>query len=214
MQNNPASIPRTFMALMALLGWLALLAQFYINVSLKQNPLAEIIIRYFSYFTILTNLMVATCYTALLLAPSSATARFFSRQQTLAAITVYILIVGLIYNTILRFLWSPKGLQAVVDELLHAVIPALALILWLLYAGKNKLQWKDTLPWLIYPLAYIIYILLRGSISGFYPYPFIDKTVLGMNTVLVNAAWITLLFIIISLVFVALGKAISKRQRQ
>ena len=178
MQNNPASIPRTFMALMALLGWLALLAQFYINVSLKQNPLAEIIIRYFSYFTILTNLMVATCYTALLLAPSSATARFFSRQQTLA------------------------------------VIPVLALILWLLYAGKNKLQWKDTLPWLIYPLAYIIYILLRGSISGFYPYPFIDKTVLGMNTVLVNAAWITLLFIVISLVFVALGKAISKRQRQ
>lgn len=214
MQNKTTSFPAIFLALMALLGWFALAAQFYINVSLKQNPLAEIIIRYFSYFTILTNLLVAVCCTTLLLSPASRWGGFFSKQQTLAAITVYIIIVGLIYNTILRFLWSPKGLQAVVDELLHAVIPVLALILWLLYAGKNKLQWKDILPWLIYPLLYITYILLRGSVSGFYPYPFIDQKVLGLNKVLVNAAWITLLFIIISLVFVALGKAISKRQRQ
>ena len=100
---------------------------------------------------------------------------------------------------------EPQGLQAIVDELLHSVIPVLALIYWLLYAPKNKLQWKDILPWLIYPLLYIIYILLRGSGSGFYPYPFIDQKVLGLSKVLANAAWITLLFIIISFFFVALA---------
>ena len=213
MQNKAASFPRPFLALMVLLCWFALVTQFYINVSLKQNPLPEIIIRYFSYFTILTNLLVATCYTAILLIPDSAAGRFFFRQQNLAAITVYIIIVGLIYNTILRFLWNPQGLQAVVDELLHAAIPVLAFICWLLFAGKDKLQWKDISSWLIYPLAYLAYVLLRGSSSGFYPYPFIDRAVLGTTKVLVNAAGITLLFTIISFAFVALGKYITKRQR-
>lgn len=213
MQNKAASFPRPFLALIALLGWFALVTQFYINLSLKQNPLPEIIIRYFSYFTILTNQLVATCYSTLLLAPGSAAGRFFGRQQTLAAITVYIIIVGLIYNTILRFLWNPQGLQAVVDELLHAVIPVLAVICWLLYAGKDKLQWKDISSWLIYPLVYLAYVLLRGTLSGFYPYPFIDRAVLGTTKVLVNAAGITLLFTIISFAFVALGKYIAKRQR-
>ncbi len=212
MQNKAAPFPVHLIALMALLGWFALATQFYINVSLKQNSLAETIIRYFSYFTILTNLLVATCYTTLLLSPGSAAGHFFGRQQTLAATTVYIIIVGLIYNTILRFLWNPHGLQAVVDELLHAVIPVLAFICWLLYAGKNKLEWRDISSWLIYPLAYLAFVLLRGSASDFYPYPFIDRTALGTNKVLVNAAAITLLFTAISFAFVALGKYISKRR--
>lgn len=212
MKNKPVTYPLLLLAVLVLAGWFALAAQFYINVSLKQHPLAEIITRYFSYFTILTNLLVAICYTCLLVSPGSAAGRFFSRQQTLAAVTVYIIIVGLIYNSVLRFLWNPQGLQAVVDELLHSVIPVLAFICWLLYAPKDKLQWKDIFSWLIYPLVYLGAVLARGSVSGFYPYPFIDRTVLGLNKVLVNAAGITLLFTAISFVFVAIGRKIGGKQ--
>lgn len=214
MKNKTAYFPPLLLTALALLGWFALATQFYINVSLKQNPLPEIIIRYFSYFTILTNLLVAVCYTTLLLSPESSAGRFFARQQTLAAVTVYIVIVALIYNTILRFLWNPQGLQAVVDELLHAVVPLLALICWLVYAPKDQLQWKNIPGWLIYPLIYMFYILLRGAASGFYPYPFIDKSVLGINRVLINAAGITLLFTAISFAFVALGRYIGKKQHR
>ncbi|MFZ5976285.1 MULTISPECIES: Pr6Pr family membrane protein [unclassified Hydrotalea] len=33
--------------------------------------------------------------------------------------------------------------------------------------------------WLIYPLLYLVYILIRGSFSGFYPYPFVNVLQIG-----------------------------------
>ena len=198
-------------AVMVIFGWFALVAQFYINASLKLNPVPEMITRYFSYFTIQINLVVALCYTVLLFSPGSGPGKFFSRQQTVAALTVYIVIVGLIYNIILRSLWSPEGLQKIVDEILHSLVPVLVLICWLVFAAKNKLEWKQILTWLIYPFAYIIYILLRGSVSGFYPYPFINTTELGLNKVLVNSAGIAVVFALVSFIFVAIGKSLAKK---
>lgn len=212
MEKQLSQPRKILLAVMVIFGWFALAAQFYINASLKLNPVPEMVIRYFSYFTIQINLVVALCYTVLLFSPGSRAGNFFSRQQTLAALTVYIVIVGLIYNIILRFLWNPEGLQKIVDEILHSVIPVLALIYWLLFAGKNKLEWKHVLTWLIYPFAYIIYILIRGSASGFYPYPFINTTELGLNKVLVNSAGIAAVFALISLILVAIGKSLTKKQ--
>jgi len=212
MEKQLSQPRKILLAVMVIFGWFALAAQFYINASLKLNPVPEMVIRYFSYFTIQTNLIVALCYTVLLFSPGSRPGNFFSRQQTLAALTVYIVIVGLIYNIILRFLWNPEGLQKIVDEILHSVIPVLALIYWLVFAGKNKLEWKHVLTWLIYPFAYIIYILIRGSASGFYPYPFINTTELGLNKVLVNSAGIAAVFALISLILVAIGKSLTKKQ--
>ncbi|GAC1451576.1 MAG: Pr6Pr family membrane protein [Chitinophagaceae bacterium] len=211
MEKCYPSFMKLYLAVMVTIGWFALIAQFYINVTQKALPVPEMIVRYFSYFTIQTNLLITICYTILLFSAGSAAGKFFSRQQTLAAITVYIVIVGLIYNMILRFLWNPAGLQKLVDELLHAVIPVLALIYWLVFTAKNKLQWKSILPWLIYPFAYIIYILIRGSISGFYPYPFINTTQLGLNKVLVNSVAIAAMFIFMSLALVAIGKSMNKK---
>jgi hypothetical protein len=211
MEKQSSSFTKIFLALMVIIGWFALIAQFYINANLKANPLPEMIVRYFSYFTIQTNIVVAVCYTVLLLKPGSKWGNFFSRQQTLSAITVYILIVGLIYNTILRFTWSPEGLQRIVDELLHSVIPVLALIYWIVFTSKNQLQWKNILPWLIYPFAYIFYVLIRGSLSGFYPYPFINSTQLGINKVLVNSVGIAGVFIFISLLLVGIGKLLNNK---
>ena len=212
MEKQLSQPMKILLAVMVIFGWFALAAQFYINASLKLNPVPEMVIRYFSYFTIQINLVVALCYTVLLFSPGSRAGNFFSRQQTLAALTVYIVIVGLIYNIILRFLWNPEGLQKIVDEILHSVIPVLALIYWLVFAGKNKLEWKHVLTWLIYPFAYIIYILIRGSASGFYPYPFINTTELGLNKVLVNSAGIAAVFALISLILVAIGKSLTKKQ--
>ncbi|MEP7278141.1 MAG: Pr6Pr family membrane protein [Bacteroidota bacterium] len=211
--QQSSTLVKAYLATMVILGWFALAAQFYINTTLKVTPVPEMIIRYFSYFTIQTNLVVALCYTLLLMAPQSRWGRFFSSQQTLAAITVYIVIVGIIYNMILRFLWNPQGLQLVVDELLHTVIPVLALIYWLAFVPKSQLQWKNVLPWLIYPFTYIVYILIRGAVSGFYPYPFINTMQLGLNKVLVNSVGIAIVFTGMSLALVAIGKFLNNATR-
>jgi hypothetical protein len=205
------NLEKFYLTALVIIGWFALVAQLYINMTSGITGIRELIIRYFSYFTIQTNILVAICFTTLLLKPRSKWGGFFSSQQTLSAITVYIVIVGLIYNTILRFLWEPQGLQKIVDELLHSVIPLLVLFYWFVFTAKDRLQWKNVLPWLIYPFAYIVYILIRGSVSGFYPYPFINTQQLGLNKVLVNSVGIAFVFVCMSLLLVMIAKSTGKR---
>lgn len=144
--------------------------------------------------------------------PGKGAGAFFSGSQTLTAITVYILIVGIIYNIILRFLWQPAGIQKLVDELLHSVIPLLFLLYWWFAADKRNLQWKQVFPWLIFPLVYLVYILTRGSFSGFYPYPFVNVDQIGIAKVILNSIGITLAFTITGVILTAAGKWQYRRQ--
>ena len=205
-------ISKATLLLIAVLGWFALIAQFYLMINSKVNPLAETIIRFFSYFTIDTNLLVALCCSILLLAPRSAAGRFFSRQSTQAAIAIYIMIVGIVYNIILRHIWNPQGLQLVVDELLHLIIPILFFVYWLIFVPKDSLEWKHAFNWMLYPSIYGTFALLRGNASGFYPYPFIDMSVLGLNKTLINVAGFVFIFLLAGLLFIAIGKWMSKKQ--
>jgi len=65
----------------------------------------------------------------------------------------------------------------------------------------------------MYPFAYIIYVLIRGSVSGFYPYPFINTQQLGMNKVLVNAIGIAAVFAFVSLLLVFVAKSAKSKLR-
>ena len=84
--------------------------------------------KFFSYFTILTNLLVAICFTYLYFNKKSKIKTWFSSPKTLTAINVYILVVGLVYNLVLRPLREAKGLEILADELLHAIVPLLFMI--------------------------------------------------------------------------------------
>jgi len=85
-------------------------------------------------------------------------------------------------------------------------------IYWLLFVPKETLKWKNVLPWMIYPFIYCIYTLARGALVKFYPYPFIDVEVLGYATVFRNIAGLIVVFLIISLLLVAIGKYMTKRK--
>lgn len=147
------------------------------------------------------------------------TAVFFTTQAlgkrkykagALTAITVYITIVGLVYQVLLRHLWAPTGLQKMVDELLHSVIPVLAIFYWYRYEDRHHVLYRQIAGWLLYPLAYLVYILIRGHFSGFYPYPFVDVVQLGLGQVLINAFFLFILFGVIAVLFIFIGKRVKK----
>ncbi|HMH22866.1 MAG TPA: Pr6Pr family membrane protein [Puia sp.] len=210
MESKPSAAKQVWLAILAISAWFALIAQFYIIVHSAAAELPELITRYFTFFTILTNILVSIYCTVMLLSPGSRLGRFFSRLTTVTAITFYIVIVGATYNIILRSLWNPQGLQRLVDELLHSVVPLLFLLYWLIFIPKAGLQWKNIFPWMAYPLIYIIVILIRGSFSGWYPYPFLDVTALGLSKVLLHSVLFTAVFFILALLFVGVAKKIGR----
>lgn len=206
MNSRQSKFKNIYLFVLVLAGWFALIAQLYLIILNRVTGIPETIVRYFSFFTILTNILVAVCCTILLLNKRNRLFNFFSNPKAIAAITVYITVVGLVYNLILRFLWRPQGLQLLVDELLHTLIPTLFILFWLLFVPKAGLKIKDILPWLMYPFIYIIYILIRGAFSGFYPYPFIDVKTIGYNKVFLNSGILVIVFVIFSFLFLAIDR--------
>ncbi len=188
-----------------IITWLMLLLQFYLQIENRSTSVAEAIIRYFSYFTILTNLLVAVSFTSLLL-PDSRWNSFFSRNTVLTAVTLYILIVGLVYNIVLRSQWNPQGLQLIADNGLHTITPLLTLFYWFAYVHAKDIKWQQTVTWLIYPFLYLTYALLRGAFSNFYPYFFINVDQLGYSKALLNAGFVTLAFLAVALLLLGTGK--------
>ncbi|MEP7258607.1 MAG: Pr6Pr family membrane protein [Flavitalea sp.] len=199
---------RVYASIGAIAGWATLLLQLYLLILHRKAPVPETIIRYFSFFTILSNILVALCYTYALLKPKGAS--LFTRVTTLTAVTVYITIVGLVYNIILRPLWDPQGWQKVADESLHSVIPILYLFFWIIYVPKKELQWSNIFPWMIFPFLYIACVVIRGAFSGFYPYPFVDVTTIGYSRLLINSLLFVIVFLGFSALFVGLAKFTGK----
>jgi hypothetical protein len=202
---------KTFAAVAAVIGWIALILQLYLIIVNRTASIPETLLRYFGFFTILTNILVTVSLTMVYLKGISEKGHFLTRPKTLTATAVYITIVGLVYNVILRFQWAPEGLAKIADELLHSLMPVLFIFFWVKFVPKQNIQWKNILPWLIYPLLYLIYSLVRGSVVQWYPYPFVDVTALGYSKVFVNSAMVTAAFLVIAVLFAGIAKVMSKR---
>ena len=194
----------------ALLGWFAIIMQLYLMIENRVVPVPGTLLRFFAFFTIDTNIIVAVCFSFIFLGNKTRLGRFFSKASTVTAITVYITIVGIVYNVILRSEWDPQGMQKIVDELLHSVIPALFIIFWLVFVPIEQLKWKNAFPWLIYPVVYMAYAIIHGAITKFYPYPFVDVNKLGYNKALLNAGGVLLIIFLLSLSLIATGKLMRK----
>jgi hypothetical protein len=201
---------RIYIAIGAIISWFAILLQLYLIIENRALSIPATIIQFFSYFTILTNIIVAVYYTALLIKKRTQQEGWFTNSKTVTAIAVYIVIVGIVYNLVLRPLWEPQGWQLIADELLHTIIPLLFLLYWFLFVKQRNLEWKDAFLWLLYPFLYLVFVLLRGAVTRLYPYPFIDEPALGYNRVFLNCGVLFIVFFLLSLLFIAIGRK-SKR---
>ena len=202
---------KAFLLLAVLLEWFGLIAQFILMLWSGTQPVGELLMRFFTFFTITTNLLTGVYLAALLFARPGSTG-FFSRPSPQTSFVVYITVVGLVYNLVLRGLWPSHGLQTVVHELLHSVVPTLVIIYWAVWVDTRGLQWKDIALWLIYPLVYTLVVFIRGAISGWYPYPFLDLTREATGDVVKNCLAILVVFALLSVLFCWCGR--KKRMRR
>ena len=222
MQTDSQTVPtkstattRAYAAIAGTIVWLALILQFYLvtTVSINQGPGVLVsTARFFSYFTILTNTLVALAYTVPLILPRSRWGQFFSHANVRTAIAVYIALVNLIYSLALRNVWNPQGWQLVADRVLHDVNPILYIVFWFLFVPKSTVQWRNLPAWLIYPLVYIVFVLVQGAISNWYPYPFLEVGKFGYPQVLLTTAILAAGVCVTSAVFIGIAR-LTQRDR-
>jgi hypothetical protein len=125
---------------------------------------------YFSYFTVLSNLFAAT----MLLHGALHSARERSRMVELlrGAAVVYILTTGIVY---LLLLSGHAPAYPWVNAILHYLMPVAVTLDWLLDPPRVHLdQARTVVPWMVFPLLYVLYTMARGVIVGWYPYFFVN----------------------------------------
>jgi hypothetical protein len=182
---------RAVAALVAIACWVGLAFNFVATHRNGHDSLTTIWILA-RYFTILTNFFLAILMTWVAIGgrPSA---------QMLGGLTLAILLVGVVYAILLKGMFELSGFAAISDFLLHDVTPILMAFWWLLFAPRAKLRWNDALLWCAYPLLYLAYALVRGSMDGKYPYHFIDVPHLGWLQTALNAGGIAAGFMIAGL---------------
>lgn len=194
---------RCYTMVAACLGWSGLAIQLYLVFIARWADDASLmggLVRFFSFFTVWCNTLVAVVLTCALSRRTSAAHRFFRHPVVCSGIAVSIVLVGLAYNLLLRHLWQPEGWQWVADEILHDVMPLAFLLYWWLYVPKGMLRIEHVLLWSLYPIIYFSYVLLRGSSIGDYMYPFINVGNIGYVQAFTNAGGLLIGFILIALV--------------
>jgi len=87
----------------------------------------------------------------------------------------------------------------------------MAIISHCIYCIKKTIELKSLLKWLLYPIVYIALVLIRGSFSSFYPYPFLDVQTLGIGKVLTNSLFLLIVMVIFLVLFYFIGKKFSKK---
>lgn len=153
------------------------------------------VVRYCSYLTIWANALVAWSAGTLALGRDRDT-RLWRALRTDAV--VLILLAGVVHFFLLRPLLDLEGLDLVADRLLHMVVPVFAVTGWLVFGPRGRLRTADLAPFLVLPVGWLAYTLVRGAVVDWYPYPFIDVGEHGYARVLATCAAVSLLMLLIA----------------
>lgn len=194
---------------MAIVGWCGLVIQLDLVLLARWTSGASLLgglVNYFSFFTVLTNTLVAVVLTCVATRQPSKGRTFFLQPWVTSGIAVSIIVVGVAYNLLLRQLWQPQGLQWLANELLHDVMPVLFTLYWWFCVPKGSLRVGHIGVWVLYPVLYFAYTLLRGHLLGVYPYPFIDVEKLGYAQAFINACGVLAGFVLVALIIVGVDR--------
>lgn len=129
-------------------------------------------IKLFSFFTIQANLIAGGVWLLGAWRPESTVRRPLLR----GAAATYLSIAGVVYFVLAFDANQDEILELTawwVNALTHQVLPLAVLIEWILLPPNRAISVKRSLMWLLYPIAFFFYSMIRGLFSGWYPYPFL-----------------------------------------
>lgn len=193
-------------------GAATLALQFYLSMTLrlgKGDSVLGALWFLFTFFTILTNLMLVLIY----LSEVSA-ARWLGWWRapvTRAMMAGTMTVVTIFYHVMLAGLWQPTGLQLFADIVLHYAAPWFFILWWLVFQPHGQIGWRDIPAMTIFPFVYLVWAMLRGAIVGEYPYPILEANTLGYGQVALNCLFMLALFVGLFGVAVGLDKLLGRR---
>jgi len=188
----------------------AIVGQFAKSLSLVADP-AAFVVNFVSFFTILSNLLGAIVLVA------AAVYAFRGRDDSpgfaivRACATTYLTTTLVVFNLLLRDLALDQAATVPwSNEILHVWAPLYVLLDWVFAPGRRPVPWRRLWTVAIFPLAWAAYTMIRGAITGWYPYPFLNPAVqpgVGYDGVLVYIVAIAAFILLVGAGVIAVSRS-------
>ena len=176
----------------------------------------------FCFYTNLSNLLVLVYELALAAVPEGAVRQLLTGSGVALAMTLCIYVTHLIYHFVLVPDARRRGKKfadfggSFGNLCVHYGTPWLVVGQWLLWGNKAGLTAASAARWLVLPLAYFVYAMLRartgrpiGHTKLLYPYTFMDPEKLGVKKFCLSVTAVLAAFFALGCVFVGLGRLLG-----
>ena len=167
-------------------------------------------VNYFSYFTIESNLIGVAVF--LIGAATWRAARTSTMELVRGGAVVYLTITFVVFALLLSGTDVDTAIPWV-DTVLHKIFPIVVIVDWLVDPPIARLTVRESLIWLIYPLVWVVYTVIRGAIAGWYPYPFLNPANGGYASVALYVVAILVFGSLVSATVASGGNALRGRRR-
>lgn len=174
------------------------------ETSYFDTPLARVL-NFFTYFTVLSNIIIGGTSYLLATKPKIKSQLFWGlRLSGIIAIVITFLVQ--------HFIIKPDSIDSVwpfmSDLILHTIVPVVALAGWLLFGPRGFLTNRTIALSTIFPIAWLVFVFVRGAMTGWYPYDFLDAGEHGYTQAIMYVGAITVGF----LVFAFIAKLYDQRR--
>nr|MBI5455796.1 Pr6Pr family membrane protein [Candidatus Levybacteria bacterium] len=126
------------------------------------------------------------------------------------AVTVYIIVVAAGFVLLVEKTQGPLILPWI-NTLYHKIMPFIILADWIFFPPKVLLRYKQAIYWLIIPLLFSGYTLVRGFFINWYPYDFVDPVKHGYQSVLINLFVFLMFLVITSFIIIFIGNKMWRK---
>lgn len=165
------NFPRFYFLLFGILDLAALLTALFYSL--------DVLDQYFSYFTILSNILVTFVFLSFGLLGMKRVLSYRFMQALYGPAVLYMSITGVVFWTLLHGGAGHIQLLPWVNMVLHGITPIVAFMGWILFPRKTHLSYDDAYKWVLFPLAFLFYTLVRGPIVHWYPYVILNPATAG-----------------------------------
>lgn len=159
---------------------------------------------FFGFFTLQSNIFSVLVLGTAAIVGLTGRAQSTALEVARGCVATYMIIVGVVYNTLLTGL-DGGVLLPWANDILHIWIPIYLAADWILFGDRSPLSWRYFPAVLAYPVVWLTVVLIRGATDGWVPYPFLNPAN-GYGSVATYAVVIAVAFALVGALVWALSR--------
>lgn len=161
----------------------------------------------FKYFSFISNLIIVIYFGLIFFLKLDEKSEKF--KNMIGFIVMIIAATGLIYFVFIEPNVEYMDLGSYGKLVTHYLVPALVIGYFIAYTKNFTLEYRNLFLWLVYPVAYMGFLIIRGIVTDDYIYSFLHVDEVGV----LGLALMTILLLVLMVLLSVLAVYFNKKQK-